>query len=163
MVEIADIYYAPHKYEPVQQRAQAHCHIGGYSSIYYSKSAPAINTHHNHCPDQQCDHYFMYLGRHFRMSYGKSPPRTGYTKKLYCHCPGTVSIHEICYYQNPKNLLITKQPFRMLLHESFYCIFKFCVNRIQNLALLPPQETTNAYFIRSFDNLNSLVIHAQHT
>ena len=89
----------------------------------------------------------------------KNPPRTGGVKKPHRFRPGTVALHEIRRYQKSTELLIRKLPFNRLVREIAQDIKTDL--RFQAQAIAAPQEASEDYLVKLFEDTNLCAIHAK--
>ncbi|XP_037829679.1 histone H3-like [Kryptolebias marmoratus] len=80
----------------------------------------------------------------------KSTPATSGVKKPHVYRPGTMAIREIHHYHKSTKLLIRKLPFQHLVREIAQD-FKIDL-RFQSLAIMAPQEASEAYLVGLFED-----------
>ena len=85
--------------------------------------------------------------------------QTGGLKRPMRWHPGTVALHEICWYQKSMELLIRKLPFNRLVRETTQD-FKTDL-RFQAQAIGALQEAAEAYLVGLFEDTNLCGIHAK--
>ena len=92
---------------------------------------------------------------------GAQKPATnvGGVKKPHHYRPGTVALPKICRYQKYTELLIRKAPFQRLVREIAED-FKKKV-RFAYTSVLALQESSDAYLVDLFEDINLCVIHGK--
>ena len=80
-------------------------------------------------------------------------------KRAHRYKPGTIALREIRRYQKPTELLIRKLPFQRLVREiaqDFRGDLRF-----QSSAIGALQESTEAYLVALFKDINLCAVHAK--
>ena len=99
----------------------------------------------------------------------KRTSSTGGIKKPHRYCPGLLTLHEICRYQQSMESLIRKTPFNKIIKEisQEYRIFTEGPGspsvqvRFQSTALAALQEAAENFLVGLFEDVNLLAVHAK--